>query len=37
MVMMIAPSVTYSGAVTGRLVIIEGAEAHNFIRGYFTD
>ncbi|MBI2172974.1 MAG: hypothetical protein HYT73_02055 [Candidatus Aenigmarchaeota archaeon] len=37
MVIMIAPSVSYSGTVTGRLVIIEGAEAHNFIRGYFTD
>jgi hypothetical protein len=31
---MIAPSITYSGTVTGRHVKIEGAEALKFIKGF---
>ena len=35
-VVLIGDSVTYTGAVTGKLVIIEGADAHELIRGYWT-
>jgi hypothetical protein len=31
---MIAPSITYSGTVTGRHIKIEGAEALKFIKGF---
>jgi hypothetical protein len=34
LVIMIAPSITYSGTVTGRHVKIEGAEALKFIKGF---
>jgi len=33
LVLMISPSITYTGTITGRLIKIEGAEALNFIRG----
>jgi hypothetical protein len=33
-VLLIAPSITYSGTVTGRLVKIDGAAALDFINGY---
>jgi hypothetical protein len=32
--LMIAPSITYSGTVTGRHIKIEGAEALKFIKGF---
>ena len=35
MVILIAPTVTYSGTVTGRLVIIEGDRAEYILRGIF--
>jgi hypothetical protein len=31
---MIAPSITYSGTVTGRHIKIEGEGALNFIKGF---
>lgn len=34
LVLLIAPSITYNGTVTGRLVTITGAAALNFIRGF---
>jgi len=34
LVLLIAPTITYSGTVTGRLVKIDGADALEFIRGY---
>lgn len=37
MVVLIAPTITYSGTVTGRLVQISGTDALDFIRGYYVD
>ncbi len=34
---MIAPTITYSGTVTGRLVKIDGADAHKFLRGLYDN
>jgi len=36
-VIMIAPTISYSGTVEGRFVKIEGAQASDFIRGFYTD
>jgi len=35
LVALIAPSITFSGTVTGRLIKIDGTDAHKFIRGLF--
>ena len=37
LVILIAPTITYSGTVTGRLVKIDGASAHKFLRGIFEN
>lgn len=37
MVIMIAPSITYTGTVTGKLIQITDAEAVKMIRGFYTD
>lgn len=34
LVLLIAPTVSYNGTITGRVIIIQGAEALNFLRGY---
>jgi hypothetical protein len=36
-VIMIAPTITYSGTVTGRLIQITGTDAYKFIRGIFAN
>ena len=33
---MIAPTITYSGTVTGRHIKIDGADAEEFIKGLLT-
>lgn len=35
--LMIAPTISYSGTVTGRFIKISGTDAHKFLRGIYEN